>query len=667
MFKFIPYAFLLGCLVQAGKVFGQIDTSNYYQLNEITVQSSPGKDQIGFYQSSKLSTTEEILSRMEGVNLIRRGAYGMEPTLRNYSANQITLSIDGMRMYGACPDKMDPISIYVEPINLQTISAAHGAQGNFVGGGIGGNINLSFKTPATLCHPQFLAQVVQSYSSNNNAVATSFAIEQAGAKQGFRLSGTYRKAGDYFAPNGKVRYSAYEKLNVSAAYQIVLDSNQQIRFSYLGDWGRNIGYPALPMDVGLANTHVGSISYLYSKPSGILRLNETKIYANDIYHEMDDTQRDFVPMHMDMPSWSRTFGAYNESNLLYKRHQAKVRVDAHQNSLRADMTMYPNNNDPIMFMQTLPNSIIQNTGLALQYQYEVKVNYQMRFHARLDYFKQYAEPSIGAESWLGFNQNVLEQKKDFTKSFSWIHALQHKNGFKQNITAGYAERIASSNERYGFYLFIPMDGFDYLGNPDLAKEKSWQLEYTLRQEKGRLAWSVQPFYHLTQDYIYTQVLADYAAMTIGARGVKSYKNIDYAFQTGAEASLQWRLADGIQYRGNLRYIYAETLSGTPLPLVSPLKYQQVLRAKWSEFQLQLEHVLSAAQNRINTDFNERKTPAFHLVHIRSNYSLVLNKHTIQIAAAIENVFNTYYFEHTDILYLPRMGRNFNFSIGYIFR
>ncbi|MCG9880520.1 MAG: TonB-dependent receptor, partial [Bacteroidia bacterium] len=118
---------------------------------------------------------------------------------------------------------------------------------------------------------------------------------------------------------------------------------------------------------------------------------------------------------------------------------------------------------------------------------------------------------------------------------------------------------------------------------------------------------------------------------------------------------------------NLRYIYAETLGGKPLPLVSPLKYQHALRGKWNEFQVQVEHSYSAVQNRINPDFMERKTPAFNLFHIRSNYSIILNKHTIQLAAAIENIFDTNYFEHTDILYLPRMGRNFNFSLGYIFR
>jgi hypothetical protein len=122
---------LLPCLwmlITISTAWSQTDTSRVRLLNEVTIQSSSNKDQIGFYQSSKLATTEEILSKIEGVNLISRGQYAMEPTLRSYSANQINLSIDGMRIYGACTDKMDPVSVYVEPINLQGISVAHGAK-----------------------------------------------------------------------------------------------------------------------------------------------------------------------------------------------------------------------------------------------------------------------------------------------------------------------------------------------------------------------------------------------------------------------------------------------------------------------------------------------------------------------------------------------------------
>jgi iron complex outermembrane receptor protein len=143
-----PTLLLAGVLLLPAILLAQTDTLSTKLLKELTIQDK-GNLPFTFYQSSKLATTEEILGRMEGVNLIRRGPYGMEPTLRHYNAGQINLSIDGMRLYGACTDKMDPTSVYVEPINLEGISAAHGAHGNFQGSSIGGNINLKLKGPNT--------------------------------------------------------------------------------------------------------------------------------------------------------------------------------------------------------------------------------------------------------------------------------------------------------------------------------------------------------------------------------------------------------------------------------------------------------------------------------------------------------------------------------------
>ncbi|MCF8427976.1 MAG: TonB-dependent receptor [Bacteroidia bacterium] len=647
-------------------LYAQSDTLSPKLLNEVTIQSAQNDRQFNFYQSSKLASTEEILSRMEGVNLIRRGPFGMEPTLRNYSANQINLSIDGMRIYGACTDKMDPVSVYVEPINLQGISAAQGAQGNFVGSSIGGNINLKFKAPQTLCHTQYLTQVIQSYQSNNQAVSTSFAFEKAGPNNGLRISGTYRKANNYSSPDSIIKYSAYEKLNVSVAYQHVLDSNNQIRFNYLGDWGKNMGYPALPMDVGKANASIFSLTHNYKNAKKNLG-SETKVYYNSIYHSMDDTQRENIPMHMDMPSWSETKGFYNELSFKIKKHNFLTRLDGHENRLQADMTMYPSNGDPKMYMQTLPISYIKNLGFAAQYQLDIRANYYMKWNARLDYFSQKAREGIGSDQVSGMGYDISEVKQNYTKSLSWVHCYSHSFGLNQSLVLGYAERLPSSNERYGFYLFNPMDGYDYIGNPDLKTEKSWQVEWIVKQDYKKLNWSFHPFFHHNKDYIYTYVLADYYPMTIGARGAKSYQNISYANTMGAETTLGYRFTNWIQYRANFKYLYAQTNAGTPLPLVAPFKYQGALRISVWQTQFQLEQNYSAAQNRINTDFGERKTGSFNLVNIRASKSFTKNKNTFQLALSVENLFNINYHEHLDIGYIPRMGRNFGITLGYILR
>ena len=134
---------------QAQKKDLSTDSIVVIRLNEVTVktclknQTEALKD---FFIANKNATTEDILSRLPEINMIKRGSYGTEPLIRSYNTGQSNLLIDGMRIHGACTDKMDPVSIYVEPQNLQSIQVqtSHGTQ---FGSTLGGTINLKMVSP----------------------------------------------------------------------------------------------------------------------------------------------------------------------------------------------------------------------------------------------------------------------------------------------------------------------------------------------------------------------------------------------------------------------------------------------------------------------------------------------------------------------------------------
>ncbi len=652
-------------LLLAVSVWGQTDTLNKaVKLSEVVVFDTKSEQQFDFYRSSRLSSTEDVLSRMQGVNLIRRGNYGLEPSIRQFSANQITLTIDGMRMYGACTDRMDPVSIYVEPINMQQLSVQHGSEGMAFGSSIGGNINLKLKTPKVLGKKETFVYLAQLYQSNHQAIASSFAIEQHFKKWGIRLSGIYRNANDYTSGNDSlVKHSAFEKYNMAGSVTYVINPKHSLEGQYLYDEGRYIGYPALPMDVGIASAHIGSITHQYAWKQW---KSETKLYHNTIYHSMDDTRRAFVPMHMDMPGWSKTTGFYHEQEYKKLRNHWKVRLDGHENFLRADMTMYPNNNDPAMYMQTLPSSYLKNLGLFVSYQRALNAHTNLELRSRLDHFKQFAVRGIGSDQALGMGYDIVHPQVNMLKNVASTVTRKLNKQLSWMGTVGYSERLPSSNERYGFYLFNRQDRFDYLGKPDLAIEKNIQTEIKLQYQTQKVEGYLQMFYHQIRDYIYPYVLKNYSAMTIGALGVKTYQNIPDAFSTGLEYGLQWRFAHRFQLNHQLRYLYTQTHDGKPLPLVSPLRYFQSLRYKIGAWQFQWDIDYNAKQGRTNRDFSERLyTPAYTLLHIRMAHFVNIKRHKIQWSLACENVFNKNYFDHLDIGYVPRMGRNFQVGLNYI--
>src|SRR5690606_20136937 len=160
------------------------------------------------------STTEDILARMEGVSMIRRGPIGMEPSLRGFSSGQVNLVLDGMKVFGACTDKMDPVSIYIEPMNLQQIGVEHGANGLEMGSSIGGAVNLGMADANVLNERNLARAITAEFQTAARSVQEAWVTNYSDKDRAGRFAGTHRKASEY--TNGhanKVRFAQYEKAN----------------------------------------------------------------------------------------------------------------------------------------------------------------------------------------------------------------------------------------------------------------------------------------------------------------------------------------------------------------------------------------------------------------------------------------------------------------------
>lgn len=664
--------FLTVCLILGTKILlaqsSLIDSIKpITKLNEVVIctDGNGGADEaFNFYRSSKISSTEDIMMRMEGVNIIRRGAFGMEPTLRSYSAGQINMMVNGMRMYGACTDKMDPVSSYIEPVNLNKLQVNHGAGSSVAGSTVGGTINFELKEASFNDKKRPNVNLYTQLSSVNLATNSGFNVNLNNKNIATRFSGAYRKANNYLNGYGnEVKFTAYEKFNINSNTVVKAGKKSTFLIDLIYDKGLNIGYPALPMDVSLAEAFIGSVTHRMA----IAKLNnamiETKVYYNQVSHYMDDTKRPETVIHMDMPGWSNTKGFYSNFTYTKKRHDLTIRIDGHNAYTRADMTMYPLN-EKEMFMQTLPGNQLYNLGAALQYKYHFNKKYYAGFTTREDYFKQKAIDEVGILQWAGFGFDVSETRSNWLNN-TGVNIGRDVKNWQSMVTVASGSRLPTSNERMGFYLFNRADGYDYIGKYDLSPEQSLQVEYKNTFMVKKVALSATLFYHHINNYIYSYVVQDYSAMTIGARGVKTYQNIGYATLMGFESSVKFKVYK-FWYQGNVRYTRGDLSNGLAMQQVPPLKALSALRYQYKQFQAQVEHAFAATQNRINTQFGEINTGSWHTFATRASYMVKTKTSVIQFNLAIENVFNKYFREHLDWGKIPQPGRNFTIGLNYYF-
>src|SRR5690606_23263465 len=226
-----------------------------------------------------------------------------------------------------------------------------GQQGAMFGNTIGGGINLKLEK-SNFKPIGWSGSLETAFESNNSMRVFGGELNYSDEKIYLNTDVIYRKADNYSAGGDReVEFSQFEKYNFSVNSGYKLAADKSISATLIYDDAKDVGYPALTMDVSLARAVIGAVSFNQDSLFGGLSNWESKLYYNTIKHTMDDTQRPEVPIHMDMPGWSETAGFYTQAHLNKERNHFFFKLDGYYNKSYAEMTMYPENgNEALMFM-----------------------------------------------------------------------------------------------------------------------------------------------------------------------------------------------------------------------------------------------------------------------------------------------------------------------------
>ena len=58
----------------------------------------------------QVASIDEHLRELSHVSLVRRGSYAWEPIVNSMATERVSTTIDGMKIFYACTDKMDPVT-----------------------------------------------------------------------------------------------------------------------------------------------------------------------------------------------------------------------------------------------------------------------------------------------------------------------------------------------------------------------------------------------------------------------------------------------------------------------------------------------------------------------------------------------------------------------------
>jgi iron complex outermembrane receptor protein len=633
-----------------------------YDLNEIVITAKTSIDHTR--QAKPASTVEEYLQSAEKVNLIKRGNYAWEPTVNTMTTERISVTIDGMKIFHACTDNMDPVTSYVETVNLSKVNIGSGFEaGPNASNNIGGSLDLQLNKVGFCCEG-WEANANLGYETNGNyrIAGTDLAFSDSTF---YINSGLFHRRSDNYRAGGnrEIAFSQFTKYNFFANLGYLVGKKHAIETTFIYDRASDVGYPALAMDVKTAEGLIASLSYRRENLSRFIARWETKLYANSVVHIMDDTGRPDVPVHMDMPGKTRTGGIYSLLEGRTGKHRYSFNWDAYYNRSYAEMTMYPSDpSEKEMFMLTWPDVRTLNTGLFAADEYRFNEQHSVRLSSKWSFQRDGIHSDFGLNTLQIYYPGMAAYTNRLVGNVSGRYLFRY-GGWETSTGVGYGNRVPSVSEAYGFYLFNTFDTYDYLGNPHLKNESSVEANIETKWTRSPLIVKAGASYFYFTNYIIGKADGNLSPMTIGASGVKVYGNLPHASVLNVNLSLKYLFPNGFVWNGRVAYSRGKDNSKGNLPLIPPLSYESSLAFKQGRFSAEFAVSGASRQTHYSAEYGEDGTKGYFIGNVSIGYGFKINKAIFSLKSGVENVFDRYYSTYADWKNIPRKGRKVFVNLG----
>lgn len=600
----------------------------------------------------KLNSIDEVTNKIDGVSMIPRANFASEASIRGMSSGQIATVVDGMKIFSACVDHMDPVSAYVEVDNLEKLEVSKGAFDLTQSQTIGGTINMITEKPDF--GKALTAEMETGYESVSRLKRVRSAVNVSGSDIAVRGTLSYKASEDFYSgQNRRVQGSGYRKTNYKLDISKKAGAEHRFNFSFIGDRAWDIGYPSMLMDARKTHSQIYSIDHKWERSSSVVRSLESKIYVNRIEHWMDDFDRDVTSrsvmkdMYMPMFGETTTAGVTEKILFVQKKQTLSFIGEYYYLEAFADMTMKSiDENVSPMYLVNIGRAGIHNVSGALNYDRTITDNLYWKINARIDHSNRNLHDETGRRLLKGTVNAPLHQTY-FTSGLSSVLEYRIGDAHTTSIALAQTERMPTHLENYGFYLYNIQDGFFYMGNPDLRPERTRQIEWR---------WGGQHSAARYQASLYYNIIHDYMTGVMNETEFKTYTNIKRATVAGLEGNVTLNMSHYWSISVSGSYVRGENEDiNEPLPFIPPFQGTAALIYEREHLWLGLDSRFAASQKRVaNKTTLEDGTKGFTILNIRG--SLKWGRHT-EWKFGVENIFDTLYHEHLSVNDLPGRGRN----------
>jgi len=648
----------------------------------------------------------EALSTLPSIDKVRKGGIANDVVLRGAKKDDVSITIDGARVHGACPSRMDPPAFHLDYAEVDVVQVKRGPFDVTQAGGLAGAVDVRTRQG----RPGLGTEL-----SLEGGSAGTFASSITGSlgTQGIQalVGGAYKEGSPYVSGDGKnfteavpatlngapnpARFrdtsdgqQAYRVGSGFARLGIVPADGQRVELGYTRQSAPLALYPYLKMD-GVSDDTDRVTARWTADALGPVALS-VQGYWSRVAHDMTDVYR------CSSSATAMTGGCSGALTRDYAMGTfARSEVWGGQAELRggdaattvawktgADFYVrgWDNRTDRVnrasgvyLSEASIPDVRIQGVGLYAEARRAlggagartrvtagVRVDLA-RSEAAVDRTALYAKYYAGGDLALS-RDDIL---------FSGNVQLEHElgGGLTPWIGYGHGSRVPDPQERYIALtgMGTPASAVDWVGQPALAPVRSDEVDVGLGWKARSLVVKLQAFHAWYASWINLANATPLPGSTGAAQG-RTYENVS-ARMYGGELTgrvalpLQLFLGFGASFTRGLN-----DSAGTSLSEIPPLKGTLSLRWDDGRFFVEAAEVWAARQDRVDPALNEQPTPAWWTTSLKAGAGF----HGVKISASVLNVFDRFYVEHLSYqrdpfatgVKVPEPGRTFLLAAQY---
>lgn len=594
----------------------------------------------------------EALSRVEGLWKVRKGGIANDVVLRGFQQDNVNILIDGARIHGACPGRMDPAASHVDFAEVEYVEVTRGAFDMANQGSLGGAVRVVGKAAdAGLRFTPGLS--TGSFGFYNPSLVASLAKPRY-----FGLAGySYRRGRPLIDGSGKAM-TDYANYRVGQRDEQAFSAGtawfraggapwegQRVAFGYTRQHAGRTLYPYLQMDAGYDNADRINASWQSQDLTGYLERLRARGYLTQVRHWMTDewrTTSEGAPRPFGMATFAhtKTLGARIDAEFTH----FTAGVEGYRRNWGAVNTMRMGGH--YMDQTSVPDVWMTAGGAYAQFRRTLFSRLHIFSGARFDAATSEAfSPVLNTDLYFAYHGTRARRRGDAHPSGSVWASYALGGGVELFAGIGRTVRFPDPQERF---FALKRMGTDWVGNPGLRSTRNTETDMGLTLRRSRLSLRPTLFHSRLADFVLVRNQPRMMATPmVNNAAARSYGNVEATIYGG---ELTWGFAlsralmlnGGLSYsRGTWREAGTPSAAGRNLPEMPPLRSRAALRYAGRLFFAEAEGVAAQAQNHVDSALLETRTPGYGLLNLKVG----VQSSKLKFSAGIDNLLDRFYYEH----------------------